>query len=120
MLLGESSYLSSLNDPPVLSKGHLKSAAMKWILKHWENHRIPHSVMESIVSGAASLMQIALDGIQSQIERRLKEADVSSDVVSSVCALLSDKTQYTNVFQGLETTYRQNEYIKTNFQFVVS
>ena len=108
----------SLNDPPVLSEDHLKSAAMKWILKH--RGKPPYSVMELIVSGAAFLMQIALDGIQSQIESRLKEADISSDVVSSVCALLSDKTQYANVFQGLETTYQQNEYVKTNFQFVVT
>ena len=110
----------SLNDPPVLSEDHLKSAAMKWILKH--RGKPPYSVIELIVSGAAFLMQIhvALDGIQSQIESRLKEADISSDIASSVCALLSDKTQYANVFQGLETTYQQNEYIKTNFQFVVT
>ena len=76
--------------------------------------------MESIVTGAASLFHLGLTGIQDQIESKLKEGNVSQDIISSMSIILSSETQYTNVFKGLETTYSQNEYIKANFRYVVS
>ena len=103
-----------------MTENQLKSAAAKFILKNSEGHRIPSSVMESIVSGAQSLFQIALDGIRSQVEEQLKNSEVSLEVISSVTSHMEDDTQYTKIFKGLETTYRQNKYIKDNFPFVVT
>ena len=46
-----------------ITEEDLKVAAAKWILKN-RGHRIPNSVMESIVSGAKFLYETALSDIQ--------------------------------------------------------
>lgn len=107
------------NSQPIISEYMLKNAAAKWILKTREGHRIPQSVMESIVSGASSLFQLALSGFQQTLETRLLETNVSTDVSALVMECFNHETQYTRVFQGLESSYRQNAYIRANFPFVV-
>lgn len=104
----------------IVSEDQLKLAAGKWILKIREGHRIPNSTMESIVLGAQSLFQLGLCGIEHSVIRKLRDSNVSPDVISSVTAILSEKNQYTDVYKGLETTHKQNEYIKTNFKYIVS
>ena len=105
--------------PKTISEEGLKVAAAKWILKNREGHRIPHSVMESIVWGADSLYKTALSEIRHRVIRTIKETPVGSDVVTSVASVFDSDTQFTSVFKGLETTYRQNAFIKENFRFVV-
>ena len=78
-----------------------------------EGHGIPQSVMESVVSGAGSLFQLALSGLQQKLQSRLQDAEVSATTTSLVMECLG---QYTRVFQ---TTYRQNSYIRSHFPFVV-
>ena len=74
--------------------------------------------MESVVSGANSIFQLALTGIHDLVEDKMKEAGVSSAIISSITSILSDETQYTNVFKGLEIIHQQNQYIKANFPLV--
>lgn len=102
-----------------VTEENLKEAAAKWILKNREGHRIPNSVMESIVSGAKFLYETALSEVQQQVVDKLKEANVTPDTITSVSSVFDGETQYTNVFKGLETTYRQNSFIKDHFRFVV-
>ena len=97
----------------------MKDAAAKWILKIRESHRIPQSVMESIVSGASSLFQLALNGLKQTLQSKLQDAQVSASTSSLVMECLDYEDQYTRVFRGLETTYRQNSYICSRFPFVV-
>ena len=105
--------------PERISEEGLKLAAAKWILRNREKHRIPHSVMESIVCGAKSLYETALTEVRHQVIRRIKETPASSDVITSVCSVFDGDTQYTNIFKGLETSHCQNVFIKNNFRFVV-
>ena len=107
------------NPQPIITEQSMKNAAAKWILKMREGHRIPQSVMESIVSGASSLFQLALSGLQQTLQSRLLDAQVSTDTSSLVTDCLNCEHQYTRIFQGLETSYKQNSYIRTHFPFVV-
>ena len=102
-----------------ITEEDLKVAAAKWILKNREGHRIPNSVMESIVSGAKFLYETALSEIQRQVVDEMKEANITPDTITSVSRVFDGETQYTNVFRELETTYRQNSFIKDHFRFVV-
>ena len=115
---GEGSTTTT-NPQLIISEHMMKNAATKWILKMREGHRIPQSVMESIVSGASSLFQLALSGLQQTLQTRFMNAHVSTDVSSMVMDCLNCDSQYTRVFQGLETSYKQNAYIRANFPFVV-
>ena len=107
------------NPQPIITEQSMKNAAAKWILKMREGHRIPQSVMESIVSGASSLFQLALSGLQQTLQSRLLDTQVSADTSSLVMDCLNCEHQYTRIFQGLETSYKQNSYICTHFPFVV-
>lgn len=107
------------NSQPIISEYMMKNAAAKWILKMREGHKIPQSVMQSIISGASSLFQLALSGLQQTIQTRLLDAHVSTDVSALVMDSLNSESQYTQVFHGLETSYKQNGYIRANFPFVV-
>lgn len=101
----------------MISAEQLKSSVAKWILKHREGHRIPHSVMESIVLGAQSLFQLSTSGLQHSIIEVLKQNNVPADVISHVTTTITDQS---DIFRGLASTYQQNEYIKANFHYVVS
>ena len=74
--------------------------------------------MESIVTGAASLLRIGLTGIQAQIESKLNEGHVSQDIISSMFRILSNETQHTDVFKELETTYSQMNTLKQIFDML--
>lgn len=102
-----------------MTERELKEAAAKIILHNRECHRIPHSVMESIVLGTNSLFQTAMTEVHHQVVAKMKEADVDPSIITSVCTVFDSETQYTNVFKGLETTHLQNTFIKKNFRFVV-
>lgn len=116
----KSSTTSTCTNPHlIITEQSVKNAAAKWTLKMREGHRIPQSVMESIVSGASSLFQLALSGLQQTLQSRLQDSQVSEDASSLVMECFNSGDQYTRVFQGLETTYRQNSYIRTHFPFVV-
>ena len=102
-----------------ISENELKTAAAKWILKIREGHRIPYSVMESIVLGASNLYALGLAALSSEVESRMHENSVSEEVIDSVKNVLLGETQYT-IFGGLDSTFKQNEFIKANFGIVVS
>ena len=103
-----------------ITEGGLKKAAARWILRHREAHRIPHAVMESIVSGAKSLYETALMEVRHQVIQAMKDKHATADTVASVSSVFDTQSQYTCVFKGLETTHKQNTFIKDTFYFVVS
>lgn len=119
-LLDPESVEESTIVEPSISEGAIKHAAAKWILKTRECHRIPQSVMESIVSGTQGVVQTALNGLQQTLQARLQQAHASPDVISLVTDCLSRESQYTHIFKGLETTHKQNSYIQKHFPFVVN
>ena len=102
----------------VLSEAMLKKAAAKWILSVRKSHRIPQSVMESIVSGAQSLFQLALSGVHNVVKQQL--TSVPPEVAKDVLESLTEKNQFTQPFLGLETTNKQHQFLKKNFRMVVS
>lgn len=88
-----------------------------WILKIRECHRVPLSVMDSVIHDVESLFEVTLSFLSTQVETSLERAGVSQDVVESVTAALSD---HPPVFDGLHTQQQQMTYFKRNFNFVVS
>ena len=97
----------------------LQRAAATWILKTRECHRIPFSVMTSIIDDVQSLYKVALAHISDRVQRTLCNSGVDSAIQRSVAAELSDGP-YTQVFHGLTTTAQQLTYFKQHFNFVVS
>ena len=94
----------------------LQRAAALFILKTRENHRIPISIMDTIIGDVSSLYTLALSAIKKQVISILQ---LNGEGVESAVADLFDTSHFANVFLGLETHYQQLQYIKRNFNFVV-
>ena len=103
-------HISCIDSP------QLQKAAATWILKTREVHRIPLSVMDSIIQDVQSLYAIALSSLSGQVTACLESADVPRDVLDSVTTIFSNPSQ---VFEGLQTQQQQLSYFRTNFNFVV-
>lgn len=101
--------LDMVDSHQTITEDLLKSAVAKW--SHW----ISHSVIGSIVPGAKS----ALSGIHHRDMNKMKEIQLTSDVIDAVSRVLTNETHHTNVFKVLQTVHQQNVYMKANFRFVV-
>ena len=97
----------------------LQRAAALFILKTRENHRIPLSIMDSIIGDVSSLYKLALSAIKKQVISILQGGGLNDEGVESAVTDLFDTSHFANVFLGLETHHRQLQYIKRNFNFVV-
>lgn len=98
----------------------VQRAAALFILKNREGHRIPQSVMDEIVTDVGSLFHLAMCAVRQKVNATLTEAGVDEGVVKSTMEHLSDRSPFTNVFNGLGTHHRQLQYFKKNFDLVVS
>ncbi len=98
----------------------IQKAAAVWILKTREGHRLPLSVMDSIISDLQSLHSLVLGNIRDRIETTLQEASVPVDVGESILQHVSDDSAYANIFKGLETQSQQLRYFRNHFHLVVS
>lgn len=96
---------------------HIQRAAATWILKTRERHRIPLSVMDSLIYDVQSLFDIIVSNLSSQVQDCLQNSDVSQGVVESVGSMFHS---YPSVFTGLQTQQQQLSYFRRNFNFVVS
>lgn len=87
----------------------LQRAAALFILKTRENHRIPLSIMDSIIGDVSSLYKLALSAIKKQVISILQGGGLNDGVESALTDLF-DTSHFANVFLGLETHHRQLQY----------
>lgn len=96
----------------------LQKAAATWILKTRESHRIPMSVMDSIIQDVQSLYEIALAQLSGGVQRILHDAGVTSSVQDTVAREFTDGVS-THMFTGLSTFSQQMTYFKQHFNLIV-
>lgn len=95
----------------------IKRAAATWILKTRESHRIPISVMDSMIQDVQSLFDIAVSNLSMHVQATLQSSGVSRGIVESVGSIFDNCQQ---VFEGLQTNHQQLSFFRSNFNFVVS
>ena len=96
---------------------HIQRAAATWVLKTRESHRIPLSVMDSLIYDVQSLFDIVVGNLSSQVQDCLQYSGVSQGVVESVESIFCNCPP---VFAGLRTQQQQLSFFRRNFNFVVS
>ena len=104
----------------LVTKDSLQRAAALFILKAREGHRIPLSVMNTIIGDFQSLFQLAILAFQQKITTTLAEAGTADDDISSAMMHLSERSPLTNLFSGLQTQSQQLAYFRRHFGLVVS
>ena len=95
-----------------------KNAAAMWILKTRENHQIPISVMNSIISDVQSLFELGLNDLKDDVKQVMDQAGISNETIGAVQMRISGST-HAKIFQGLETQAQQLTYFQQNLNLVV-
>lgn len=96
---------------------HTKGSGDNGTIKTRESHRIPISVMESIIYDVQSLVDVVVSSLSSQVQTCLQSSGVSQGVVENVGSIFSNCPR---VFAGLQTQQQQLSFFRKNFSFVVS
>ena len=99
---------------------YMQRAAAIWLLKTQEVRRLPQSTTEGIMQDAGSLYDAALSNLHADVSDVLRKAGVDASIISGVTSLFTPNGPHGNLFSGLETHYRQLQYYKSHFHFVVS
>lgn len=104
----------------IATEESLQRAAALWLLKAREKHRLPLSVVDTMIADFQSLYEIAISSCRHQVEAALLEAGISEDTITSVTVHLSEGSPFTNIFRGLQTQQQQLVYFRRHFGLVVS
>ena len=108
------------DDLPVVTEDSLPRAAAIWILKARDQHRIPLSVMDTVIGDFRSLYQVSMTACRHKVATTLAEVGVSEDAIASAMVHMDQGSPFTNVFRGLETQHQQLAYFRRHFGLVVS
>ncbi len=98
----------------------IKRAAALTLLKTREIHRIPISVMNEVIEENQLLFTLALNHLSSLVKKELQDAGVSSNVTDAAVKHLTEPSQATQLYHGLETEYKQAKYLRNEFKMIVS
>ena len=96
-----------------------KQEAAKFILKIRDGKNLPQTVVDDIVTDTQLLLDESRQGIQTAVISALSQSGVATDVLTTIKNVLDGISHLS--FQGLETAYKQDQFIQSHFdQFVVS
>ena len=98
--------------------GEIKRAVALWFMKSSELHKIPESVMSTIVADVQSLFDVIMKSLNSNITSILQTAP-NVNAAQEVITQHFHSSTY-NIFQGFQTRATRMSYIKENFGLVVS
>ena len=97
----------------------MQRAAAIWVLKVQEVCRLPQSTTEKIMQDVSALYEAALSNLSADVEMKLRGSGVDETIIQTLNSTFSPTGLHGNLFYGLGTHYRQLQYYKSNFNFVV-
>ena len=100
-------------------KDPLQEAAARFILKTKETHRLTQTVMNSVIHDVTIFSQVMLGELHYATTKKLEEAGVDQQIISSLAPLFQESSKFGQPFEGLQTAYRQMKYFQQHFNFVV-
>lgn len=98
----------------------MQRAAALWVLKTQEVCRLPVSTTEKIMEHVQALYDVALTNVQADVLEALKEAQIQPSSIPRLDRIFSQRGPHGDLFQGLDSHYKQIKYYKEHFSFVVS
>ena len=117
---GEELDLVSAQQTQTASSDPLQEAAARFILKTKELHRLPQSVMNSIIQDVIIFAGVMLGELHYATIEKLEAAGVDPHIISGLDPLFQGNTKFGQPFESLQTTHCQMKYFKQHFNFVVS
>lgn len=108
------------SEPTPLDPSELKKAAATWILKVKEGHKLPQSTINSVLNDFTEFNCLLLQDLHSVVIQKNRSAGLDPDTVYGLSEVFDPNSLYGKPFQGLETQYLQQKYLRENFSMVVS
>lgn len=97
----------------------LQNAAARTVLKISECYKIPQSTMDCIISDFQTLVNAALVESNAKLDTTLTNAGIDEATKKSILSLFAENSALQNLFKGLETKHKQQQYYRKNFGLVV-
>ncbi len=96
----------------------LKRRAM-WILKVKEKRKLTQSTLEEILQDVTELFTDLVTQLGERVAATLQSAGRTAVEIPGLLELFSDKSEFCQPFQHLNTYHRQLSFYRANFNFVV-
>ena len=97
----------------------MKRNSALFILKTRDGRKITQACLDSVVTDVTQLVKQNLQHVCHRAVQTLRETGVSEECVARVQSVILDD-ESSNIFEGLETEYRQNSIFRDSFGLVVS
>ena len=92
---------------------NIRDSGARFLLKTREQYRIPQSTLNSIISDFRGLWELSIGLMKQKVQECAESDEVDS---SSLMKCFDDSFP----FESLETEYRQLQYYKEHFNYLVS
>ena len=83
-----------------------------FILKIKEKHKMPQSVINTMIESITTLFQLHLKHIGDIVTQHLKKSSVDDHIIELISAIFSSDGEHIRLFKGLETEYQQQKFFK--------
>ena len=108
----DSDIHDSVVEPPT------KKQRAEWILKIKETNRLTQTCTESILQDVTYLCSSMITDLTSVVKQKLVMHNATPELSQDLMTILQSDA-YHQPFKGLETYYRQMQYLRESFHFVV-
>ena len=95
-----------------------KKHRAEWILKIKETNKLTQSCTENILQDVTHLCTSITTDLTAAVKRKLAAYDTPPGLDQDIINILQSDV-YSNPFKGLETQYKQMQYLRESFNFVV-
>lgn len=114
----EDSQYSSSVDTTV--EEELQRVAAQWILKIKETCKLTQSAMDNIIEGVTDFHNFMLSKIHIVLKKALNSLHIDMDDIPQLKQVFECDSPFTRPFTGVETSYQQLNYYKSQLGLVVS
>ena len=90
----------------------------KFLLLLSQQHYLSRSAVSDVIDGCRNHSKYVAECVSSLIAEKMRSRGIDSEIVGDICSL-TDK-DIPQLFQGLDSTYLQEKFVKDNLSYVVS
>lgn len=111
---------TSTDEMQILESDPKKNAA-RFILKTRDGRKMTQTCLDGVLLDVSLLVEHNVQSICHLTLQALKSAGASQEILGiAKSSILSDNPGEANLFEGLDTEYRQNSFFREHFGLVVS
>ena len=97
----------------------IKKQRAEWILKVKETNKLTQVCTENILSDVTNLCSSVINDLTAAVKQKLISHNATPELHQDIMNILTTPN-FSKPFEGLETSYKQMQYLRQHFNYVVS